>query len=67
MTWTLLEAVLDELPKLSATEEALEAARWALNLIDGRPFDAPGYEWAHEQQEHARACEAVESLGRHDG
>lgn len=60
---TLLEAVLDELPQMSATE-ALIAARWALDLIDGRPFDAPGYDWAHEQQEHARACDAVETLAR---
>ena len=60
---TLLEAVLDELPQMSATE-ALLAARWALDLIDGRPFDAPGYDWAHEQQEHARACDAVETLAR---
>lgn len=60
---TLLEAVLDELPQMSATE-ALLAARWALDLINGRPFDAPGYDWAHQQQEHARACDAVETLAR---
>ena len=59
----LLEAVLEDLCQLS-TAEALDAAQWALGLVDGRPFDAPGYDWAHEQQDHARASEAVERLAK---
>jgi hypothetical protein len=35
--------------------------RRALDLVDGVPFDAAGYDWAHEQQHHARACSLIET------
>ena len=31
--------------------------------MGGVPFDAVGYEWAYEQQHHARACELIETAG----
>jgi hypothetical protein len=31
-----------------------------MDLIRGVPFDAVGYDWAHEQQHYADACELVE-------
>jgi hypothetical protein len=31
-----------------------------MDLVRGVPFDAVGYDWAHEQQHYADACELVE-------
>jgi DNA-binding SARP family transcriptional activator len=44
----------------ASTTEAVALLRRALDLVDGVPFDAVGYEWAHEQQHHARACNLIE-------
>jgi DNA-binding SARP family transcriptional activator len=41
--------------------EATTLLRRALDLVDGVPFDAAGYDWAHEQQHHARACSLIET------
>lgn len=42
-------------------DEAIELLTEAIDLVNGRPFDAAGYDWAHQQQHHARACELIES------
>lgn len=44
-----------------SSEEAIGLLTQALELVTGPPFDAPGYEWAHQQQHHSRACDLVES------
>ena len=31
-----------------------------MDLVTGVPFDAVGYDWAHEQQHYADACELIE-------
>ncbi len=43
--------------------EAISLLTDALSLVRGVPFDAVGYEWAHEQQHHSRACELIETAG----
>jgi hypothetical protein len=40
---------------LTVLNEAIET------LVVGIPFDATGYDWAHEQQFHAEACVLVET------
>ncbi|HWL43013.1 MAG TPA: hypothetical protein VNQ73_08715 [Ilumatobacter sp.] len=40
--------------------EAVELLLRGLDLIDGVPFDSAEYDWAHETQDHAAACEAVQ-------
>jgi DNA-binding SARP family transcriptional activator len=45
----------------ASSGEAARLLRRALDLVDGVPFDAAGYEWAHEQQHHARACSLIET------
>lgn len=44
-----------------SSADAIELLTRAMSLIDGVPFDAVGYDWAHEHQHHARACELIES------
>ncbi len=44
-----------------SSDEAIGLLSKALELVTGRPFDAPGYEWAHQHQHHGRACDLVES------
>lgn len=44
-----------------AEAEALDLLLRGLDLIDGVPFDSPEYEWSFESQDHATACEEVES------
>jgi nucleoid-associated protein YgaU len=48
---------------LVSSYEAIELLTEALSLVRGVPFDAVGYEWAYEQQHHARACELIETAG----
>jgi nucleoid-associated protein YgaU/DNA-binding SARP family transcriptional activator len=45
----------------ASSGEAATLLRRALDLVDGVPFDAAGYDWAHEQQHHARACSLIET------
>lgn len=47
----------------ASTAEAIDLLVEGLELVRGVPFDAPGYDWAHQHQHHARACELVESAG----
>ena len=44
----------------SSSGEAIALLTRAINLIEGVPFDAPGYDWAHQQQFHAQACRVIE-------
>lgn len=44
-----------------SSDEAIRLLLEALDLVEGQPFDAAGYDWAHQQQHHARACELIES------
>jgi hypothetical protein len=55
----LQQRALVAAPDFSAAE-ALDQLVTALKLIRGVPFDAVGYDWAHEQQHYADACELVE-------
>ena len=41
--------------------EAIGILAEALDLVQGPPFDAPGFDWAHRLQHHQRACELIES------
>ena len=41
--------------------EAIGLLAEALDLVQGPPFDAPGFDWAHRLQHHQRACELIES------
>ena len=34
--------------------------REGLELVDGPPFDAAGYDWAHRDQDVAEACTLIE-------
>ncbi|WP_040492317.1 LysM peptidoglycan-binding domain-containing protein [Ilumatobacter nonamiensis] len=44
-----------------SSDEAIGLLSDALDLVNGPPFDAPGYEWSHQHQHHSRACGLVES------
>jgi hypothetical protein len=46
-----------------STTEAIETLTEALQLVRGVPFDAAGYDWAHQRQHFTRACELVEAAG----
>jgi hypothetical protein len=55
----LLRAALDRARQLSGAQ-AIDHLRDSLELVTGVPFDAVGYDWAHEQQHYADACELIE-------
>jgi nucleoid-associated protein YgaU len=55
----ILRSALECAQHVSAGQ-ALDRLGTAMNLIRGVPFDAVGYDWAHEQQHYADACELVE-------
>jgi DNA-binding SARP family transcriptional activator len=55
-----LAALVHHAERASSAEAACLLRR-ALDLVDGVPFDAAGYDWAHEQQHHARACSLIET------
>jgi nucleoid-associated protein YgaU len=55
----LLKSALEGAQHLSAVH-ALSQLMAAMDLVRGVPFDAVGYDWAHEQQHYADACELVE-------
>ncbi len=42
------------------TSQAVELLREALDLVEGIPFDAGGYDWAHTGQFHKRASDTIE-------
>lgn len=44
----------------ASSGEAISLLTRAIDLIEGVPFDAPGYDWAHQQQFHAHACRVIE-------
>ena len=44
-----------------SSSEALELIEQAMDMIDGVPFDAPGYDWAHDHQYFAHACDLIET------
>jgi hypothetical protein len=55
----ILRRALDRARHVSAAQ-ALDQLRAAIGLVRGVPFDAVGYDWAHEQQHYADACELIE-------
>jgi hypothetical protein len=55
----ILRWTVDAAGRLSATQ-ALHQLGAAVDLVQGVPFDAVGYDWAHEHQHYADACELVE-------
>jgi DNA-binding SARP family transcriptional activator len=55
----LLRAAHDRAIEFSAAQ-AVDQLSAALESIRGVPFDAVGYDWAHEQQHYADVCELVE-------
>jgi DNA-binding SARP family transcriptional activator len=57
-------ALMSELINRSAEEasgDELQRLLEALAWVDGRPFDAAGYEWAFTHQFHAQTSELIES------
>jgi DNA-binding SARP family transcriptional activator len=44
----------------AASGRAIELLTHGLELIEGAPFDLPGYDWASEHQYHAEACAGIE-------
>jgi nucleoid-associated protein YgaU len=55
----LLRRAVEQAQQLSSTQ-AVDHLRAAMDLITGVPFDAVGYDWAHEQQQYADACQLIE-------
>ncbi|MBK6671912.1 MAG: hypothetical protein IPG46_20575 [Actinobacteria bacterium] len=45
--------------EMSSTE-AMSALRDALSMVEGPPFDAVGYDWAHRDQDVAEAARVIE-------
>jgi Bacterial transcriptional activator domain len=43
-----------------SSAQAIDHLSNAMDLVTGVPFDAVGYDWAHEQQHYAEACELIE-------
>jgi DNA-binding SARP family transcriptional activator len=57
----LLRTALDRANGLSVAQ-AVDELREAMSLVTGVPFDAVGYDWAHEQQHYADACYLIERV-----
>lgn len=55
----MLREVVAQAPEMSSAE-ATAALRSGLALVDGPPFDAPGYDWAHRDQDVAEAAAIIE-------
>jgi nucleoid-associated protein YgaU len=52
---------LCEQAQTASSSEAIGLLRQALALVEGPPFDAPGYDWAHHgTQDVADACRLIE-------
>ena len=63
MTDLQLFSMLVDRAQVVSSYEAIGLLTDALGLVRGVPFDAVGYEWAHEQQHHSKACELIETAG----
>jgi hypothetical protein len=61
MTDLQMFAALVDRSEVVSSYEAIGLLVSALDLVHGVPFDTVGYEWAHEHQHHARACELIET------
>ena len=55
----LLRDTVGRAAQLSSAQ-AVDYLRTAMDLVSGVPFDAVGYDWAHEQQYYADACQLIE-------
>ena len=55
----LLRHAVEQAQQLSSAQ-AVDHLRAAMDLVTGVPFDAVGYDWAHEQQHYADACQLIE-------
>lgn len=56
---SLLRQAAADAPNASSTE-AITLLRDALSLVEGPPFDGPGYDWAHRDQDVAEAAVAIQ-------
>lgn len=56
----MLRTLAERSADVSAAEAVALLLR-GLELVDGVPFDSPDFEWAHETQCYAEACELLES------
>jgi DNA-binding SARP family transcriptional activator len=55
----LLRKAVAAADEMSSTE-AMSALREALSMVEGPPFDAVGYDWAHRDQDVAEAARVIE-------
>jgi nucleoid-associated protein YgaU len=55
----LLRKAVASADTMSSTE-AMSALRDALSMVEGPPFDAVGYDWAHRDQDVAEATRVIE-------
>jgi len=55
----LLRRAIAAADDMSSTE-AMSGLRDALSMVDGPPFDAVGYDWAHRDQDVAEAARVIE-------
>jgi nucleoid-associated protein YgaU len=55
----LLRRAIAMADDMSSTE-AMSALRDALSMVEGPPFDAVGYDWAHRDQDVAEAARVIE-------
>lgn len=55
----LLRRTVSAADEMSSTE-AMSALRDALSMVEGPPFDAVGYDWAHRDQDVAEAARVIE-------
>jgi hypothetical protein len=55
----LLRRAIAAADDMSSTE-AMSALRDALSMVEGPPFDAVGYDWAHRDQDVAEAARVIE-------
>lgn len=55
----LLRRAVAAADEMSSTE-AMSALREALSMVEGPPFDAVGYDWAHRDQDVAEAARVIE-------
>lgn len=55
----LLRRTVAATDEMSSTE-AMSALRDALSMVEGPPFDAVGYDWAHRDQDVAEAARVIE-------
>ena len=60
----LLRRAVAAADEMSSTE-AMSALRDALSMVEGPPFDAVGYDWAHRDQDVAEAARVIEKAVDH--